>query len=404
MTEAPAHAKLSPSSAEKWLNCTAAPALEATMPEEEESVYAAEGTFWHEWGEHELNFRLGKIKKATRTRRLNKLRESEAGQEFYSLDGVRYVEYYADLVMEEIADMGDDFLYAMVEVRVDLSQWIPGSFGTSDVILVGSHDLRVVDLKMGQGIAVSAFENPQQMCYGLGALEELDLLGDIERVRMVIIQPRRSNVSSYEMTAEALRAWGEDVVKPRALAADTGEGAVFDPSLSACQWCKAKAVCGARRDAVLAEEFGEEPGSERLGLEEIGEVLHRLPHLKKWISDVEDYAKERAEAGEKVPGWKLVRGRANRKITDVEKARERLSEAGYLPVEYMKPQELKPLGQLEKLGHNVLETIGDALTKPEGAPQLAPEDDKREEIGTKADAAADFAEFENDDEGDDLLG
>lgn len=41
-----AHALLSPSAAHRWINCTAAPRLEATV-EDSGSSYAAEGTLAH---------------------------------------------------------------------------------------------------------------------------------------------------------------------------------------------------------------------------------------------------------------------------------------------------------------------------------------------------------------------
>lgn len=397
MTEA-AHAKLGPSGAAKWLTCTAAPRLEETLPPEEESEYAAEGTYWHSWGEIELSARMGKLTERQRKMRLKKLRQSEDGKKFYSLDGQRHVERYCDLVMEEAAEM-EGFVEGFVEVRVDLTEWVPGGFGTADCVLLGESEIRVIDLKMGQGVAVQAEHNPQGMLYGLGALRHYDAIFDIKRVRVMIIQPRLNSVSAFEIAAEDLLAWADTVVRPAALAADTGEGAVFAPSEEACRWCLAKAVCRPRMEAVTAEDFGAKPDT--LDLAEIGEILERLPALKKWAEDVAKFAMDQAKAGTKVPGWKLVAGKSNRKIVDPEAARASLAEHGLAVDEYLKPREIKALGELEKLvGKDELpDLLGEALQKPEGAPTLVPESDKRKELGSPESAAADFAA----EDGEDLL-
>jgi hypothetical protein len=52
MTE---HAKLSASSAERWLNCTRAPRYEEQFPEAPSSIYALEGTCAHAVAEEELS-------------------------------------------------------------------------------------------------------------------------------------------------------------------------------------------------------------------------------------------------------------------------------------------------------------------------------------------------------------
>lgn len=403
MTE-PAHAKLSPSSAAKWLTCTAAPGLEDTLPPEEESVYAAEGTFWHAWGEIELQARLGKLTSRQRSLRQTKLRKSEEGAKFWSRDGVLSVQSYVDSVMEVIAEMGDDFVLGLVEVRVQLTEWVPGSFGTADCVLIGKTEIHVLDLKMGQGVPVSAYRNPQAMLYALGACFEFGQVYDFEKVSTTIIQPRLHNISTYTLSVDELLEWGEEVVKPAALAASTGEGAEFVPSDDACRWCVAKAVCVPRMNAAVEDDFGDltdlgdftEPSAAKtLSLEALGAILTRLPEIKSWVKDVEAYTLAQAKAGETIPGWKLVSGKSSRKIVDPVNARGALADAGLKLEEYMKPRELKPLGELEKLlggADKLQETLGESLQKPEGAPTLVVESDRRPALGTAESAAEDFTE------------
>ena len=52
------------------------------------------------------------------------------------------------------------------------------------------------------------------MCYALGALELFDGFYDIDTVRMTIYQPRRDNLSTYELSKDDLHTWANDVLKP----------------------------------------------------------------------------------------------------------------------------------------------------------------------------------------------
>ena len=108
-------------------------------------------------------------------------------------------------------------------------------------------------------------------------------------------------------------------------------------------------------------------------------MLIKTNGIEQWIKDLRSYALEQILKGEKVPGWKAVEGKSNRKIVDVDKAFEILEANGYdKAILY----ERKPitLTQLEKVvGKKKLsETTGDYIEKPKGAPTLAKEDDKRE--------------------------
>ncbi len=82
--------------------------------------------------------------------------------------------------------------------------------------------------------------------------------------------------------------------------------------------------------------------------------------------------------GGKVAGWKIVEGRSNRSISDVDAAFTELVQAGY---EEAILYEKKPiaLGELEKaLSKEDRQAIlSKYIVKPQGKPTLAPEDDKR---------------------------
>lgn len=61
-------------------------------------------------------------------------------------------------------------------------------------------------------------------CYTLGALELFDDIYDIDNVSMTIYQPRRQNISTYELSKEDLYEWTDEVLKPTADLAFAGDG------------------------------------------------------------------------------------------------------------------------------------------------------------------------------------
>ena len=96
------------------------------------------------------------------------------------------------------------------------------------------------------------------------------------------------------------------------------------------------------------------------------------------MENLEKISLDRIVSGEDVPGWKIIEGRSNRKIIDVDAAFKELEDAGY---EEAILYNRKPvtLGELEKLvskgdKESILQKY---IIKPQGAPTLAPEDDKR---------------------------
>ena len=63
--------------------------------------------------------------------------------------------------------------------------------------MIADGTLSVIDMKYGLGILVDAYQNPQMMCYALGALELFDGIYDIQEVKMTIFQPRRKRQHLY---------------------------------------------------------------------------------------------------------------------------------------------------------------------------------------------------------------
>ena len=112
--------------------------------------------------------------------------------------------------------------------------------------------------------------------------------------------------------------------------------------------------------------------------------------MKAWVNKLEAYAQGEILAGRDVPGWKLVEGRSNRTIQDMDAAYEALQQAGYPEAALYRMQPL-PLGELEKMLNPEHRKVLDGyIVKPPGKPTLVPEDDKRPAISAASIAEGAF--------------
>ena len=380
------HAVLSASAAHRWMNCPGSISLCQGIPDKGSS-YAEEGTLAHSLAELIINYNLSRMTKAE----FKKAMKDIESNSFYCQEMQDYIRDYTEriweLMNEAKAVCRDAEL--LTEQRLDFSAWVPGGFGTGDVVIVYDKVIHICDLKYGKGVGVSAEQNPQLMLYGLGALSTYDMLYDIETVKLTIIQPRLDSISTYEISAEELQKWGDAVVKPAAAAAlaDNAECTAGDW----CRFCKAKAVCRARKDAMTELAKLEFKDARLLDDSEIGEVLRLAEQLTAWAGDVKEYAQEEAEKGKKWDGWKLVEGRSNRKYSDEAKVAEALKNAGYDEA-LLYEKKLYGITAMEKIiGKKPLaEFCGALIIKPPGKPVLVPESDKRPEINSADSAVKDF--------------
>lgn len=375
------HALLAASAAARWLNCTAAPHFEAQFPDSV-SEYAAEGTLAHALAECKLRKRYLDANPKSVAAKLSKLRKDERYNEEMETATDAYLDVVADQIMEY-----DSQPSVAVEVRVDLSSYVPESFGTCDCCIIGSGVLSILDYKHGKGVPVSAEANPQIMLYALGALDRYQLVyGDtIHTVRMTIVQPRLGSTSTYTLTVEQLRAWGESI-RPTAQEAFVGPGS-FNPG-DWCRFCRGKAQCRARADRYTALEDFKDIQPSALFDAEIGELLERGKALTQWYKDLEAYASEALLQGKPIPGWKIVAGRSVRTWSDQDAAFEAAKAAGYDEALLYERTPLT-LSAVEKLMGKAAfaDTLGSYVIKPPGKPTLAPESDKRPAYTP---AAADF--------------
>lgn len=369
------HAVLSASSSERWLNCPPSARL-CEAYEDKGSDYAAEGTDAHALCEFRLKQALG-IPADDPIENLSwyneEMEDCAAG----------YAAYVSELLETAKQTCADPVV--MIEQRVDFSRWVKEGFGTADCIIIADGVLNICDYKNGQGCLVLAERNPQMMLYALGALEIFDGIYDIDTVRMTIYQPRKSNISVYEMDKADLYEWANSELTQKAQLAYEGQGSFSCGEW--CRFCKAKAECRERAEANLALARYEFQTPALLADEEIADILGKVDTLTAWASDVKEYALQQAISGTAFPGWKLVEGRSNRRYTSEAAVAAAVEGAGF------DPYERKVLGitAMQKLlgKSRFEELLAPYIEKPQGKPTLVRSSDKRPEWNT---AKNDFME------------
>lgn len=367
------------------MNCTPSARLESKY-DESSSVYAAEGTLAHEFGDLVLKNFTGEISQNVLTQELKRLRKDKLYTSEMEGEVEKYTDYVTETYLEAKAKNPDAKLF--VEQRIDFSHLVEKGYGTGDGTIVSDGVLDIQDLKYGKGIQVYAEENTQLMLYGSGTLRAMEMLYDIHTVRLTIIQPRLNHIDTWDISADELRAWGVTVVKP--LAKKAYEGSGVKKAGSWCKFCKIKALCKtlADQNLSLAQDDFQDP--HLMTNKRLGEVYKQMPMLVDWVNAVGSHMLKEALSGEVFEGFKLVRGRSNRKWVSESKVEEILNKT--FKKEQYTNTKLKGIGDVEKLVGKTEFTklLGSTVIKPEGTPQLVDQLDKRPEMETLDSAKKDF--------------
>ncbi|HFD0837291.1 TPA: DUF2800 domain-containing protein [Enterococcus faecium] len=371
------HAILSASGAHRWMNCTPSARLELEF-DDNSGEAAAEGTAAHALSEH-------KLRKALKMRSKKPVSPYDSDEMDNYTDG--YVEYVLEVIEQAKQTCSDPLI--LIEQRLDFSKYVPDGFGTGDCVIIADGTLYIIDFKYGQGVLVSAEDNPQMKLYALGALGLFDGIYDIEMVSMTIYQPRRENISTSTVSKESLYRWAEEVLKPKAELAFAGDGNYCPGEW--CQFCRAAVKCRARAEAKMKLATFEFALPPLLSDEEIAGILSSIGDLTSWANEIIAYATDAAvNHGKKWPGFKVVEGRSNRKYKDEEAVAEAAKNAGYRDIY---KQSLITITEMEKLMGKTKfnEVLGGLIMKPPGKPTLVPVSDKRPEMNTSS-AKNDFME------------
>ena len=400
-----AHSTFSASAASRWLACPGSIVLSAGMVSSS-SRHAAEGTVAHGLLEQYL---------------VRSTHPASALGSVVSQDG-HDITVDQDMIDALVIAIGhiDEMTRAAdmrrAETRVNYSKWLrvptEQGFGTADIIAVFAEqrELLVGDLKFGRGVEVSAVENEQMMLYAGGALLEMDALGiDIDTVRMAIFQPRISHApSEWAVTRTDLETWLTGRARSGAssvrLAQQTSRDSNWDDAfLSAgekqCRWCPAKATCPALRSEVAQTvNGGAEPDDitdefEPVAVDShddpvvLASCLSKVDMIEDWCKAVRAEAERRLQAGDKVPGYKLVQGKRGARAwsdealaEDVLRKQMRLTVEEAYNLKLITPPQAEKLHKAGTIGPRQWPKLQSLITQSEGKPHVAPESDPRPAI------------------------
>ena len=349
------------STAKRVINCPGSVALVAKMPPKDSSTYADRGTLLHN--------AMAAILDSDTVTPESMLWTTYKGE---TLTGELFNEKILPALAALDAIDPEGVMEYAVETVVGFGAYLPGVFGSADLLgRLGSRAV-VLDWKFGDGVAVSAEENEQGLFYAAAAMrtpETAWVFEGAEEVEIVIVQPPA--VKRWVTTVKRVKEF-ERAMK-RAVKASTMPDAAIVVG-DHCRWCAAKPLCPKMTGAV---DRAVKVQLENLPAETIGAYLGNADLLEDWIKDLRALAMTMMEAGAKVPGYKLVAKRSVRKWLDEGKANKALAAMGIDPVKL----ELVSPAQAEKLLKPSKQALPDDLVASvSSGTTFAPESDPRPEV------------------------
>lgn len=409
------HSILGASSLDQREACPGSAVLEQDVPRST-TRYAAEGTAAHELAAWCLTKGKGPAE------RLGDVIEADGYTFTVDVEMAEAVQEYVDRCRAYLVDPSDTML---VEQSLAIG-WLvnlPGDTSTADVVIFQPTQKRIIvrDLKYGKGVPVDAMSTLQPVAYGIAALREFDLImseDEVDEIVVEIDQPRLNSVSRRvipinevpELTARITRI--ADRCHEAAAMFDHATAIGADDSWvekylqvsdKGCKFCSVKSRCPkfeAEVQGTIAMQFDEvaavvaEQGptearkklvsnARRLTIYEVDHAMHVIDAIEDWCAAVREAAYRTLEQGGKLPGFKLVEGRAGARKWASEQEAEKTLRSLRLKVDEIYDSKVKSPTQIEKLlakeHPRQWAKVEPLVVRPESKPVLAPADDKRKE-------------------------
>ena len=280
-----------------------------------------------------------------------------------------------------------------------------GATGTADAITFLDDEVMVHDLKFGKGVEVSPEGNEQLMMYALGVLEVIEHSA-INTVRLVIHQPRQDKrprewaISKQGLLSFLSEVRGAAVQVSMAVSSKDEDLGLWESAFLAsgdhCKFCQAKATCPKLAQTVLDavgvdfEELKKVPEVKNDDAQVLSSKLAAVGVIEDWCKAVRAEVELRLFAGQVVPGFKLVQGkRGNRKWADEKETESLFKNTFRLKVEEMYDFSLISPTTAEKraaagiIGPKQWAKVQELITQSDGKPSVAPESDKRPALVVK---------------------
>jgi hypothetical protein len=286
---------------------------------------------------------------------------------------------------------------AMVEAHFSLEALHDLYWGTTDAAIIAPPVLWIGDLKSGgwrvQVRYADGHVNFQVGGYALGALQLVPPGVAIERIEVTICQPRNGGISSAVMSMDEVLDFAGEMLEI-AEAAEAPDAPLIPGDH--CQFCKASSDCPALRAGAYEAadiEFGGPPTPSEMTPEAMGKVLENAELIDLWIHAVRQRAKDDADRGVRIPGWKLVQRRGIRRWVDTDHAAASCMTYGLRGDALFEPAKLRSPAQVEKAFKAEKLTLprdwSELVVTSDPGTALVPEADVRPAID--ATPSADFA-------------
>jgi hypothetical protein len=402
------HAKLSPSKRSRWALCPGSVREEAKYPDTGSGPAAADGTHSHTL-----------LEQCFKGEPLDPMifvglpmRDHEGDFVVDAARAERVKVAYDYIEKRKVEHFG--FCKIVTETHVDPEHLLGRSdlSGTVDVQILGGDTIELIDYKDGMGI-VSAEGNLQleQYAYGVLAGYKLPVNGDYpyKTVRMTIIQPKLAlrgmpAITSHEVSVRDLLA-NMGTIIAQAAATDKLDAPLV-PGDSQCKFCRAKGSCSALANNVMQEigvmfqpvvtqtldvaQQSADKDPSTMDNAQIAQIMEAAPLMRQLLEGVEKEALRRLEAGQTIPGLKLVNGRGSRAwVLPEDQMAEKLVKMGIpktaiyetklvTPAKAEKLTWTKKDGEVKQLTERQLKTMEqEYVVKMAGSITVVPESDSR---------------------------
>ena len=326
------HAQLSPSKRHRWALCPGSVREEAKYPEERSGPAAIDGTHSHTLLEHCIEAGLADPTLMVGVRLMD-----DEGEFVIDADRAARVKMAIEYVKSRVTQL-NGMAEVVPETRVD-PQWFTNRddlSGTVDIQIISGDVLEIIDYKDGMA-EVPAEGNLQLEQYALGKLAECRKGYNVpdqypwHEVRMTIIQPKLAlrggtPITTWTVPVSELLT-KISVLVDQARATDNPD-ALLIPGDSQCKYCRAKGACSALAGNVMKEvgimfqpiadqtfEIAQQSADRDPAVmsdDQIRQVMEAAPLMRQLLEAVEKEALRRLEAGQSIPGLKLVNGRGSR--------------------------------------------------------------------------------------------
>jgi hypothetical protein len=323
-----AHAMLSPSKRSRWALCPGSIREEAKYPDTGSGPAAVDGTHSHTLLEHCIKNGL-----SDPMEQVGEVFNDHDGTFVADADRAARVKVAIDYIREKSFD---GICKVVSESKVDPAHLLGRDdlSGTVDVQILAGNTLELIDYKDGMGI-VSAEGNMQleQYAYGVLADYKLPVNGayPFDYVKMTIIQPKLAMkgmkpITSHTVTVRSLLD-NMGTIITQAAATDAPDAPLV-PGESQCKFCRAKGSCNALASNVMKEvgimfqpvvtqtldvaQQSADKDPSTMDDAQIAQIMEAAPLMRQLLEGVEKEAQRRLEAGQVIPGLKLVNGRGSR--------------------------------------------------------------------------------------------